>query len=597
MFEIFGVLGNGELPSGFPMKTGSYYESKGFKIRSIESGALRAAVLYHENEASLFENGQYIVGLLGSAYYQLKWDKGAGALSAKDVLELLLDNQDILSKIKGNFTVVLFDKSRNSLSIINDHFGLRPFYYSNWGEAFYFSNNLSLFKELKLEINEPALLERILYSYPLNADTYYKGVSLLGGGEVIEAMSGTVMVTQQFNLKEFIFASGDDGFNDEYFIGLVNQAVLQRCKNRKIAVSLTGGFDGRCIVSVLLKNNIDFFAYSFGKKHGENTEIPMRLANELNFEYLPIYLDEDFEERFQYYANEAIYFSGGQSIVNRANYPYAFDILSRRVRAVITGLLGGEILRPIYLKEDYINHIYYNSFYAQRRQEAEVELYLKKLGLDSFLKKDFIIKNKGLVKERAGEKWEEISKVKVLPKGYLYLMYDLIKSGFRRYYGTEIALERPYCENLNPLFDYDILSYIFSTNYKTIFRQAFKSSPVSRWRGQVIYAKIMRSNCEPIGRMAVDRGYPPEYLIHPLKRLLIPYFYYRRKSGMKKREVDFATETWSEMYFKSIARIELKESNCFEVKEIARAITKADSIIRNEEFNKLFSIYYWKEIM
>ncbi|MEO0129341.1 MAG: hypothetical protein ABIL02_03800 [candidate division WOR-3 bacterium] len=113
----------------------------------------------------------------------------------------------------------------------------------------------------------------------------------------------------------------------------------------KKCLSLTGGFDCRAIFSVLEEDTQDFICYSFGIPGSLNISIPEKICRENNINYLPIYLDEDYEKVFDDYALQAIYYSDCLSTFERANYPYAFKKLSEFSPVVITGIFGSELMR------------------------------------------------------------------------------------------------------------------------------------------------------------------------------------------------------------------------------------------------------------
>ncbi|MCE1164089.1 MAG: hypothetical protein LWX07_01655, partial [Bacteroidetes bacterium] len=104
-------------------------------------------------------------------------------------------------------------------------------------------------------------------------------------------------------------------------------------------------------------------------------------------------------------------------------------------------------------------------------------------------------------------------------------------TGFRMYQGTEIHNGRAYCENLTPYYDIDLIEYLFSTNYTEIYRNAFKDSKRYKSKGKTIYPVIIKMNYPDLNKYPVDEGYPPDFLLNPLKSFLIPFRYRNVNKG------------------------------------------------------------------
>ena len=173
---------------------------------------------------------------------------------------------------------------------------------------------------------------------------------------------------------------------------------------------MTGGFDGRSIVSSLLKYNIPFKAYSFGKPGGENTKVPLRIKEKINVDYEPIYLDKKYEKSYAKFAKEVIYFSDGLSFHERANYLYAFEKLQKYSQHILTGLIAGEILRPIHLRTDYMNQLYYDVFYEGK--DLDILGYLENKKIKDFISLNFIKDIKPTLTEKIQKKKKEIENLK-----------------------------------------------------------------------------------------------------------------------------------------------------------------------------------------
>jgi len=594
LFDIIIKIGNNTAFKD-PYKNNVFYKDKKYEVFTKQVDSLNLIGLYRGNSDNcIFENNKTLILILGSVFFKKEFSKNTTkSLSPEKIYKLSENKSDFLEKIKGDFTIIIYNKEKRALKVINDHFALRPFYYGKLNGDLIIANNLNHYKSYNPSINEVCLLEKILFTYPINDETFFQNILFLNGGEILTCRNKNFSISKYFDLEDFVFNVKNKKFDHKKFTEIFNSSVLQKASlSKNIVASLTGGFDGRAVISTLLKENLNFSTYSFGRENGENTFIPQKIKKYLGINYEPIYLNDQYEKCYTIFAKEAIYFSDGLSFHERANYTYAFHELSKKTNHVITGLIAGEILRPIHLHTDYMNELYYRIFYLN--EEFDINQYLKDAGLYSFIKNDFIERNKKKLKNIIERKHKDILNNKKKNNGFLYYYYDLINLGFRRFYGSEMHLERFYATTLTPFFDYDILSYILNTNYNTLFKNAFKDNPIYRWKGQKIYAEVYRNNFPELGKIAVDRGYRPEYLLNIFKRFLIPFIFFKRKKKIKNSPSEFDSPKWSGIFFNELQQQKFPTTSLFiNTDEVMKYIKNYNSENYNKNFNRLLGLLYW----
>ncbi|MCI0473570.1 MAG: hypothetical protein L0Y76_08315 [Ignavibacteria bacterium] len=449
-----------------------------------------------------------------------------------------------VNKYKGNFIMVLIDTKTENITVLNSQLGIKHAYYYNTGKEFYLSSNLNLIRSVNYEINYGTLLQYLLFTYPVDGSTFLNRVKFLNPGEILKYRE-TLHISSYYDIRS-MFGKNLIKFDINEYIYRFNKSVEQKYSSgENVYASFTGGFDGRTIISYLLKSGKDFKTYSFGKKNGENTSVPKSVSDKLKINYSPVYLDEDYEKSYAGNAMKVIYYSDGLSFNERANYIYSFSDLSKSTNCVLSGLIGGETLRPVHLRTDYMNQNYYDLFYANTEQDLGSMLSLKyPYELFGFRLNDFIDEINDAV-DRKKKKIDELKN----NYGYLFYLIDLMQEGFRMYYGTEIHFERYYCENLTPYYDLDLLEYLYSTDYVKIFENAFRHNRIFRWKGQRIYARIIKANYPMLNDYPVDRGYPPGYLLNPLKLAAVPFLYSKRKRNRGDKP-DFTEYEWSKYFLK-----------------------------------------------
>jgi hypothetical protein len=537
-----------------PILAGKEYHRNDFKYPFC-----RLTCFSHEAKESYYvENDSTAVFVYGKVFRQYKKGKAVHntPLGPEEIMNDLAHGENLLSLYKGNFSIIIISKQAQKIQVINDHFAFKPVYYQANDSHFTASSNLGFHKTALEQINYTVVLERLLFTYPISDDTYLKNVKFLNGGEELVYEQSSIKIKINFDLKDFIFRDQVKKFDLGYMVEVFNHAVSQRanCSGHTTA-SLTGGLDGRAVVSVLVKEKRSIETYSFGCKGGENTTIPLKISEALpEVNYTPFWLDQEFEDAYVKFGLEAIYLSDGLSFFERANYPYAFDMLSGKSRFVISGLLGGELLGPVNMVADYINRFYYELFFEDKSISWKEEL-----GKKPYVVNQEIMEScREELDMKISLKKQEIAGLKARQNGFLYYYYDLLDLGYRRFYGSEIHIERYYAENLTPFLDFDVLDYLFSTDYIEIFKNAYNPNPFSRRNSKIIQSKVICENSPVLGSIKVDRNFKPRELLNAFSRIRIPVMFYLRKYITGRKEPEFDQEKWNGIFYSTIVPKENK---------------------------------------
>ncbi|HRC89792.1 MAG TPA: hypothetical protein PK910_07235, partial [Bacteroidales bacterium] len=132
---------------------------------------------YKNGKDDFKEDKNYLILISGKVFHILKYSENLMPLSAEDILRMyLLKGKGILKELKGNFIILIYNKNNNSFFIAKDQLGLKYLYYKKEQQYFYISSNLNDFKRIPFEYNYTAVLEKILFTYPISNETYIKNV-------------------------------------------------------------------------------------------------------------------------------------------------------------------------------------------------------------------------------------------------------------------------------------------------------------------------------------------------------------------------------------------------------------------------------------
>ena len=89
---------------------------------------------------------------------------------------------ELLNKLRGMFSFVIWDDNKKELFGARDFFGIKPMYYAQMGGSFLFGSEIKSFlphPDFKKELNTEALEQYLTFQYSPTEDTFFKGVKKL----------------------------------------------------------------------------------------------------------------------------------------------------------------------------------------------------------------------------------------------------------------------------------------------------------------------------------------------------------------------------------------------------------------------------------
>ena len=149
------------------------------------------------NQPFTDNSGRYVLVFNGEIYnyIELKADlQNQYDFKTESDTEVLLAafivyGKECLQKCNGMFAFAIWDKQDKKLFAARDRFGVKPFYYSLFSNAFYFSSEIkALFAAgIPKKMNEKVWASYFAYgSYGQPDETFWEGIAQLPGGHFIE---------------------------------------------------------------------------------------------------------------------------------------------------------------------------------------------------------------------------------------------------------------------------------------------------------------------------------------------------------------------------------------------------------------------------
>jgi asparagine synthase (glutamine-hydrolysing) len=462
----------------------------------------------------IFINKPEIVMHFDEALYEfMAWGDPISDEFFKIKLEKSSSPEFIVNNLSGHYYFLYLNKQNGELKSGNSLFSILPIYYHiGQGIIILSENVLTLGKFIGSDaISKRFVLETILFNYPLFNNSVLTEISLLPSNSYFSFKKGEFSIKKHtkiedlFEKKPLPWQKTVKALADEFL-----ETIEKYLPSEQYASALTGGFDGRTLVSAGLYYKKDFSAYSFGSETSKDVKIAEMLSFEATLPFIKIELGDG-------YINHESYGCGEEFIINssynatfaRAHYLFAAKQLSKQFKYIITGNFGSEIFRAAHVAGVVIAGNLFALFNSDIPEAAFKEIESSP---------EFCCLNKSAFKAE----WESLkSDLEQLPcfnkhysdltknqKFYVFVFEEL----FRKYFGAEMVNQFKYLKNRTPFLDIDFLKAIFQSELAGIHSDFFEHNPVKRFKGQVLYAYIIEKAYPAFGQLITDKGYKPDDL-------------------------------------------------------------------------------------
>lgn len=258
-----------------------------------------------------------------------------------------------LAELNGCFSGVIVDLRKHQALLFNDRFGLGRLYVHDSGDDLWFSSEAKAILEVcpsTRAIDSTALIEFATCGCVLQGRTLFHGVSLMPPSSLwmIDAARVQHRATyftpdgwehqERLSVADFQRELSDvfERILPKYFRGL-----------RGIAMSLTGGLDGRMIMAGRHDEPGELPCYTFGGQYRDCTDVTIarRVAAACGQSHNVISVDDSFFPQFSRLAEDAIYLSDGAMDVTGSVELFVNRKASAIAPIRLTGNYGSEVLR------------------------------------------------------------------------------------------------------------------------------------------------------------------------------------------------------------------------------------------------------------
>lgn len=245
------------------------------------------------------EDGRFVIVFNGEIYNYIEVREELKKLdyrfSTNSDTEVIINaylewGEDCLSRLNGMWAFTIWDKQEKKLFAARDRMGIKPFYYGNSGNAFYFGSELKsiLSAHDKWDIDYSTMELYLTFGYIPAPYTFYKNIFKLEPGHYLTLQNGKTIIRQYWDLP---YVAEEDMITDkretyEQFEALLKDSVRLRLRSDVASGAfLSGGLDSSSIVALLHElgqEGMDTFTISYPFKEYDESALAKLVAEKFN---------------------------------------------------------------------------------------------------------------------------------------------------------------------------------------------------------------------------------------------------------------------------------------------------------------------------
>lgn len=455
----------------------------------------------------------------------------------KDLTRFALSEErgSLLKNFKGLFYIILINNANGESHIYNSLFSMLPVYYLHSDDIYVSSNTESLHQSGKTshKMDKKYLLEQYLFNYPFLHSTLFREIKLLPSNSCLKLDHKGFSINKIFEV-ESLFCNNPVPWRKslEKLSSLFIEKFEYYYPDEPFWIAFTGGFDGRTLVSAALQEKKNFSTFAFGRPENPDLAIPQQNAATLGIPFKPVYLDDPrYIQNYYEFARETAVKSDGDLSLLYSHFLHTGRELGIEKQFMLTGYCGSEILRAPRMTGTVISQAM--KFLASDADPSEWVAAL----WDSFNRLRYI--NHDLFRQEFDELVEELIEFRIrrfastdlTENQRLYIL--LLEESFRKFFGNWIKVQSPYVQVRVPYMDFEIISALFKTGLAGVNNRYYTNNPIFRFKGQLLYSRIIEKTSPSIFRFKTVKGYSPQDLTRISGYANISVNYFRKKIRKK----------------------------------------------------------------
>lgn len=225
--------------------------------------------------------------------------------------------EECLNRFNGMFAFAIYDLKKKRLFLARDPFGIKPLYYTKFGNTFVFASEIkSILQYNKIKVlNLEAVADYLTFQYVLGDKTFFQGIKKLLPGHFMSIGPSNLVIKKYWDITFNTDLNKPlDRFKDELLSLLRDSVRLQINSDVPLGAYLSGGIDTAsivCLASDFINHPIKTFTAAFqeGGIYNDTAygRITSTFANTQHFEIFPNHSDfEVYLPKIIWYLDEPV---------------------------------------------------------------------------------------------------------------------------------------------------------------------------------------------------------------------------------------------------------------------------------------------------
>lgn len=323
-----------------------------FEDDNITMGFRRLSIIDLEggHQPLSYDNGRYWMTFNGEIYNYIElreelMKEGYEFKTSSDS-EVILGmyakyGEKCLDHFRGMFGFVIWDRQEQTLFCARDHFGIKPFYYAESGDDFYYaSESKAIYKILKdRHFDRDALQDYMTFQFVPEPETLTKEIKMLEPGHYIVKKPGERPVIRRYYYAQFSpVVKSEEEYIKEVRNVLFDSVEKHMRADVPVGSFLSGGIDSSIVVAIArnFNPNIETVSVGFEREGYSELDVARETAERLGVDnFSSVITPQEFMKAFPHFV-----WSMDDPLADPAAVPQYF--VAREARKHVKVALTGE---------------------------------------------------------------------------------------------------------------------------------------------------------------------------------------------------------------------------------------------------------------
>lgn len=446
-------------------------------------------------------------------------------------------------ELPGIYYLFCICQRTGQLLISNSIFSILPLFYCKSKSYYIIASNLMEIHRVMdtTRVNKRFILEQILFNYQFFNNTIVENIKLVPSNSYISISEGKFFVHKHMNIENYFV---DVPKSWKKSLPYISDVFISESKkyfpDEKFWISFTSGFDGRTLVSCAKHYKKKFDAFSFGIHSYNDIIIPKNNSKELNINFMPIYLDNDeyIGNDFAKYGKELMELTSGQLSYIYSHFLYSSKIISQDSDYLLSGLFGSELLRAPHFSGAILSQPTLD-FFSNQDEKIWIDRIRNSYLLNFLNISEFKPEIDSLISDLQKYKHKTNKGLNNQQKLYIFIFEEML----RKIFGNWIVAQSKYIKVRSPYLDFNFIKEILRTELAGVNNAYLTKNPIKRFKGQALYAEIIKKTSNRIYKQKTGKGYRPVDLQTFFGKIKILYPFFSKR--LKKKEINHNSDILS----------------------------------------------------